>query len=155
MSPISKPFQRLNSISNAHVGSEFELTAYKFFLDQKIILTASFNLPIGVKEKKKNHAFDLGCANQKILVECKSHCWTNGSNVPSAKLTVWNEAMYYFHLAPGDYRKIMFVLKHYCERRHITLAQYYLDNFKHLIPAGVEFFEYDEGLKTATELATS
>ena len=28
--------------------------------------------------------------------------------MPSAKMTVWNEAMYYFHIAPKQYRKIMF-----------------------------------------------
>jgi hypothetical protein len=25
--------------------------------------------------------------------------------VPSAKLTVWNEAMYYFHVAPAQYKR--------------------------------------------------
>ena len=32
--------------------------------------------------------------------------------MPSAKMTVWNEAMYYFHIAPALYWKIFFVLKH-------------------------------------------
>ncbi|WP_201087274.1 hypothetical protein [Serratia plymuthica] len=54
---------------------------------------------------KKSHRFDLGCAEQKILVECKSHRWTIGNNIPSAKLTVWNEAMFYFYSAPAEYRK--------------------------------------------------
>lgn len=44
---------------------------------------------------KKKHSFDLGCKDKKI-VECKSHKWTSGGNIPSAKLNVWNEAMYYF-----------------------------------------------------------
>lgn len=61
--------------------------------------------------------------------------------MPSAKMTVWNEAMYYFHVAPKDYRKIMFVLKH--NRREVSLASYYLKTHGHLIPDGVEVWEYD------------
>jgi hypothetical protein len=60
--------------------------------------------------------------------------------VPSAKITVWNEAMYYFYLTPKEYRKIFFVLKH--SRNDETLAEYYLRNYRHLIPSGVEFWEY-------------
>ena len=26
------------------------------------------------------------------------------------KITVWNESMYYFHLAPSVFRKVLFVL---------------------------------------------
>jgi hypothetical protein len=61
--------------------------------------------------------------------------------MPSAKMTVWNEAMYYFHLAPDHFRKIMFVLKHH--RREESLATYYLRIHGHLVPADVEFWEYD------------
>jgi hypothetical protein len=56
--------------------------------------------------------------------------------MPSAKITVWNEAMYYFHVAPSSYRKIFFVLKHY--RKEQSLAAYYLKTHGHLVPAGVE-----------------
>lgn len=109
-----------------------------------MLLTPSHKVAVGVGEIKKEHAFDLGCGDQKIIVECKSHRWTTGSNIPSAKLTVWNEAMYYFHLAPREYRKIMFVLKDTCSRRGVTLADYYLRNYAHLVPIDVEFWEYDE-----------
>ena len=49
--------------------------------------------------------------------------------MPSAKMTVWNEAMYYFHVAPAIYRKIFFVLKH--SRREQSLASYYLKTHGH------------------------
>ncbi|MFM2486306.1 hypothetical protein [Celerinatantimonas yamalensis] len=91
---MNKPFQRIGSKSNAHVGSEFESAASKFFLNQGIKLTPNFKIEVGVSKLKKEHAFDFGCAEQKIIVECKAHKWTTGGNVPSAKLTVWNEAMY-------------------------------------------------------------
>jgi hypothetical protein len=34
--------------------------------------------------------------------------------------------MYYFHLAPSDYRKIFFILKDVCENREETLGEYYI-----------------------------
>lgn len=108
---MDKPFQRVGSISNAHVGRDFELIAQSFFLQQGLYLHPCHFVEVGVGPTKKLHAFDLGCSEQKVIVECKSHRWTAGHNIPSAKLTVWNEAMYYFHVSPPDYRKIMFVLK--------------------------------------------
>jgi hypothetical protein len=149
MVEIANPFQRIGAISNAHVGLDFERLAALHFLNQGIALEPNHKELIGIGERKKLHSFDLGSHKEKIIVECKSHRWTIGSKVPSAKLTVWNEAMYYFHLAPKDYRKIMFVLKHECAVRSITLAKYYLKTFPHLIPEGVEFWEYDEQLNAA------
>ena len=113
---MEKSFQRLGSRSNAHVGRDFELAAQEFFAQQGVDLSIGLKVPVGISEVKKYHSFDLGCNKKRIIVECKSHTWTTGSNVPSAKLTVWNEAMYYFHIAPVGYRKIMFVLKDYCEK---------------------------------------
>jgi hypothetical protein len=107
---VSKPNQRIGSISNSQVGADFEQVALKFFAGRGIQLTRNFALEIGLSRKKKKHCFDLGSANPKVIVECKSHRWTAGANVPSAKMTVWNEAMYYFHLAPRAFRKILFVL---------------------------------------------
>lgn len=95
---------------------------------------------------KKEHKFDLGYISddKKIVIECKSHTWTSGDNVPSAKLTVWNEAMYYFSLTPNEYRKALVVKKDYSKRRNETLAQYYIRNYEHLIPDNVEIYEIAE-----------
>src|SRR5712691_10463635 len=106
---MNKPHQRVGSVSNAHVGADFERVALEFFAKQGIVLSRHFRVKLGLS-KKKVHCFDLGTAHEKIIVECKSHRWTAGARVPSAKMTVWNEAMYYFYLAPSDYRKILFVL---------------------------------------------
>ena len=81
----------------------------------------------------------------KLLVECKSHRWTAGDKVPSAKMTTWNEAMYYFFLAPSDYRKCFFVLHHRRAGSGESLLDYYRRTYSHLIPDDVEFFEWDEG----------
>ncbi len=58
-------------------------------------------------------------------------------------MTVWNEAMFFFHLAPKRFRKVLFVLRHFSEKRNETLAEYYVRTHSHLIPCGVEIWEYD------------
>jgi hypothetical protein len=146
---MDKPFQRLGAKSNSQVGRDFEEAAKAYFEIQGLSLDFNLKLPVGVGELKKDHAFDLGCIEKKVIVECKSHTWTAGTNVPSAKLTVWNEAMYYFVVAPEDYRKIMFVRRDYSTKRGETLAEYYVRRYSHLIPKGVELCEFDEGTGAA------
>lgn len=150
---MDKPFQRVGSTSNAHVGEAFEVLVQQFFSGKGVELVRDHVVPIGVGPIKKPHAFDLGCSTKKWLVECKSHRWTAGHNIPSAKLTVWNEAMYYFHTAPPDYKKVFVALK---DRRRGTgesLLSYYIRTYGHLIPSGVELWEYDEAAHTALRVA--
>jgi hypothetical protein len=149
---VNRPFQRIGAQSNSHVGREFELVAKAFFAGQGIALELDHEVEIGINGTTKLHSFDLGCSEKKIIVECKSHRWTTGNNVPSAKMTVWNEAMYYFHAAPADYRKIMFVLYHYNEKRRESLAAYYRRTYNHLIPPGVEIWEFNEVTRAAKQI---
>jgi hypothetical protein len=142
-----KNFQRDGVLSNAHAGRDFENTVKEFFATEGIQLSVDIALPIGIGDLKKEHTFDLGNRERKVIVECKSHTWTEGGNVPSAKLTVWNEAMYYFHASPPEYRKILFVLKDFSDKRKETLGEYYIRTYSHLIPPGVEVWEYDENTK--------
>ncbi|MCI0404549.1 MAG: hypothetical protein L0209_00500 [candidate division Zixibacteria bacterium] len=102
-----------------------------------------FSFPIGVREQRKDRKFDLGCESPGVLVECKNHTWTEGDNAPSAKFSVWNEAMFYFMLSPKDYRKILAV-RSSSSRKGKSLAKYYLGRFEHLIPYGVEIWEISE-----------
>ncbi|MDV2684403.1 hypothetical protein RYX56_08470 [Alkalihalophilus lindianensis] len=148
-------FQRENSISNAHVGRDFEEVALDYFKGNNILLDRGVCLPVGVSKLKKNRNFDLGCISsdsKKMIVECKSHKWTSSGKVPSAKMTVWNEAMYYFFLASQGYRKVFFILKDYNEKRGETLGEYYIRTYKHLIPEDVEIMEYDSQLNEVREL---
>jgi len=138
-------FQRIGSVSNAQVGSDFEESAQETLASQGLHLARAFSLPVGISEKKKEHRFDLGSTSHETIVECKSHRWTAGGNVPSAKMTVWNEAMYYFAIAPDSYRKILFVLRDYSPKRRESLAEYYIRTYDHLIPDEVEIWEFDEG----------
>jgi len=116
-------------------GTDLERVAMQFFAKHGIAVSP---LELGLSAKKK-HCFDLGAFNPKILIECKSHTWTCGANIPSAKMTVWNEAMYYFHLAPRDYRKVLFVLHDRRKKVGESLLSYYRRTYAHLIPDGVEF----------------
>lgn len=123
------------------MGSAFEVTAREWFADQGIRLHRNFGVEIGLSSRKERK-FDLGASSPAVLVECKSHKWTSGGNVPSAKITVWNESMY-FVLAPAGFRKVLFVLRDFSEKRGESLAEYYVRNHSHLIPDDVEILEYD------------
>ena len=147
---MTNNFQRVGSVSNAHVGNAFEAAAQEYFRQQGIALQRGYQVPVGVSSKKPRR-FDLGSADPPLLVECKSHTWTGTGNVPSAKLTVWNEAMFYFLLAPAGFRKVLFVQRDFSERRNETLAEYYVRTYAHLIPDNVQVLEYD-GLGAANRL---
>ncbi|NQT06107.1 MAG: hypothetical protein HQ575_01055 [Candidatus Omnitrophica bacterium] len=140
---MNKPFQRKGAKSNTHVGREFEMKARDFFAKKGLKLERNVSISIGINGKK-NHSFDLGDLESRVLIECKSHTWTEGKNIPSAKITTWNQAMYFFHTAPANYRKIFFVLRDYSPERHKTLAEYYVQINSHLIPKEVEIWEFDE-----------
>src|SRR2546427_12644306 len=95
---------------NPRKGALFEAAVQRFLASSGITTKKNFTIEIGADSKKRPRKFDLGTDTPKLVVECKSHSWTEGGNAPSAKLAVWNEAMYYFSLVPADYRKILFVL---------------------------------------------
>ena len=148
---MDKPFQRKGADSNTQVGRDFEAKAQAFFAEQGLHLTPGISIEIGINGKKP-HNFDLGDHSGKVLVECKAHTWTEGGNVPSAKMTTWNQAMFFFHAAPGGFRKILFVLRDFSRKRNETLGQYYIRTNPHLIPKDVEVWEFDEAQRTATQI---
>lgn len=133
-------FQRVGSISNSHAGRDFEDAVEAFLARKGLQLTRDFAVPIGHKQTKI-HRFDLGGREPPILVECKSYTWTSGGNSPSAKIRGLNEAMLHFSVAPPGYRKMLVMLRH--KRRDISLAAHYIRNQGHLIPTGVEVWEFD------------
>ncbi len=137
-------FQRIDARSNAQVGREFELTAQKILEQNGVRVKRKMPIALGVGELEKIHEFDLGSFEPPVIVECKSHRWTKGNNVPSAKITVWNEAMYLFQCSPSNFRKIFFVAKDINGKTGESLAEYYIRHYQHLIPVNVEFWEFDE-----------
>jgi len=61
-----------------------------------------------------------------------------------------NEVMLLFSVAPTNYRKILFVLKHL--RREISLATHYVKTQGHLISPGIEVWEFDLEAKNGTRV---
>lgn len=147
-------FQRRGAISNVHAGREFEEAARLFFESTGISLGAAFPVPIGGRIKRP-HDFDLGSENPPILVECKSYTWTETGKPPSAKIRGMNEVMLLFSMSPPHYRKMLFVLKHLHHRTQQSLATYYVRTQGHLIPQGVEIWEFDLDTKTAAPVFSS
>jgi len=143
-------FQRLGAISNAHVGNDFEELVREHFRSEGLSLVRGFKVPVGVGKIKKPRKFDWGSDDPPILIECKSHAWTVSGNIPSAEMTVWNEAMYYFYIAPKTYRKVLFTLKSMNEET--SLASHDIKCYGHLIPPGVEIWEFDMVGKQAHRL---
>lgn len=127
--------------NNPRIGNNFEQQVKVFFGEHELALQSKMTVLIGVGDHKKLHNFDLGSRVPPVLVECKCHVWTEGGNAPSAKLTIWNEAMLYFALTPPGYRKLLVVQR--SVRGVETLAEYYLKCYAHLIPPDVELWEYD------------
>lgn len=134
-------FQREGSISNAHVGRDFEARARAILAAHGIPLQMNHKVPCGLGNDKKLHTFDLGSEDPPVIVECKSQTWTKGDVVPSAKMKNWAEAMFYFHMAPAMYRKNFFVEQSLRVRTGESLLAYFRRTQSHMIPPEVEFWE--------------
>lgn len=140
----NRRFQRVGALSNTHVGREFQLAVREFLTTQGLTLELEFGIDVGYALKKR-HRFDLGSAEPPVLVECKSYTWTSGGNSPSAKIRGLNEAILLFSVAPPEYRKLLVLLRHL--RREESLAANWLRNYGHLVPRGVEIWEFDPDTK--------
>lgn len=126
--------------NNPRAGALFEQKVQKYFLSKnKIHLENQVPFLLGIRKIKRLHKFDLASKKERIIVECKSYTWTVGGNSPSAKFGFLNEVMFYFSLAPKDYRKVLVMRKH--KRNGVSLANHYLKNHEHLIPGRVEIWE--------------
>lgn len=142
----------MGNSDNPAKGAAFELLVQEWLTRQGLLTSRDFAVLVGARSERRPHKFDLGSNTPAVLVECKCHTWTARGNTPSAKLSVWNEAMYYFACAPRDYRKMFFVLRSL--RNHESLAEHYIRRYGHLIPVGVEIWEFDNDQRQAKGLIT-
>lgn len=117
---------------NPQVGREFQgrvkAAAEKHFetsfAEEKAVL---------VGRPAKEHRFDLVSGDSKIVIECKCYTWTNGNNVPSAKMSTLNEAVLYMRSLPAGTRKILALKKDIRTSNSETLAVYYCRIYGHLL----------------------
>ena len=146
-------FQRKDAISNVHVGRKFEeRTKVALLVKHDLNLDFNHKVAVGIASQKKEHAFDLGSEDPKVIVECKAQTWTAGNNVPSAKIANWVESMFYFHVAPSIYRKIFFVERSVRKTGGETLLSYFMRTHYHMIPSDVEFWDFDSATENLIEL---
>ena len=127
-------------MTNTFKGSKFEEVTkllLEKYLQEK--LEKQKKIEIGFEEKRE-HKFDLG--NSSYLIECKAFEWTAKNNNPSGKFSTLRETLYYFLLAPKEYRKIL-VLKKSRVKNGKTVLDYFIKLNNHLIPQDVEIFEID------------
>lgn len=127
-------------MTNTFKGSKFEEVT-KLLLEEYLQekLEEQKKIEIGFEEKRE-HRFDLG--NSNYLIECKAFEWTAKNNNSSGKFSTLRETLYYFLLAPKEYRKIL-VLKKSRVKNGETVLDYFIRLNYHLIPQDVEIFEID------------
>ena len=121
--------------------------AREFFAGMGLTLRPNYCVQLGRPGCKRVHKFDLGSDIPPVLLECKSHAWTSEGKVSRDKLAIWNEVMYYFAVSPSRYRKIFLVRRSLW--RGETLVEHYIKRCEHLIPAGVEIWEFESSTQRA------
>lgn len=136
---------------NSSRGRAFEQRVGQYLRGQGHDVYPDYRVEVSINgHRKKSHKFDWGSST--LLVECKAYSWTEGRNIPSAKLATANEAMLYFVAAPRSFKKMLFMPKteRVGKRSPATLAEQYVRQYGHFIPDDVEIYELDESNLSAT-----
>ena len=120
------------NIENAQVGRNFQKKVKQWFESNKKL---GFKLehPICIGNPAKPHRFDICDEGENIVIECKCYAWTNTGNIPSAKLTTLNEAIFYFTFLPAETEKILVMAYAVHPNKSETLAEYYFRTHCHLL----------------------
>ena len=146
----SKKKDKLNMLSNdqeknnASSAVNLKEIAFEYFKkNEEIILDMDYELTLGTENKFK-HIFDLGSCDKSVLIKCKSDIWPNDEKTLAEKMSIWNETMFYFNLAPEKYRKIFFVLRDYSEKKRQTLLQYHISKNCKNVTKNIKIYEYNE-----------
>lgn len=120
-------FQDLSaSVLGAHFGCQFLL-----------------EVPIAIGEPAKNHRFDLVSNDGRRVGECKSFTWTGTGNMPGAKITTVNEAVFYLSFLPEDVYRFVVMRRDLRFGHGESLASYYWRTNRHLL-RGVSILELHE-----------
>ena len=80
---------------NPLIGKAFQKKVQKILVE-RYNMDFEWEPAIPIGTPPKNHRFDLSNKDRTIVVECKCYTWTDAGNIPSAKLTGLNEAVFYF-----------------------------------------------------------
>jgi hypothetical protein len=126
---------------NTGKGRDFQIIAAKLLSDHfQVKFDIEQPMPIG--NPPKNHKFDLVSVDLRFIGESKNYSWTEGGNVPSAKMGFINEAVFYLQHLPKDKKRFV-VLRRDVDKKHTeSIAEYYFRTNKHLLN-GVFIIEID------------
>jgi hypothetical protein len=140
-----------NSMNTAK-GREFlkavaEVLGQHFDVDFRI----EYSVPIG--DPPKEHKFDLVSEDLKYIGESKNYSWTEGGNVPSAKMGFMNEAVFYLQHLPKDKKRFVVIRKDVRPKSNESLAEYYYRTYRHLL-GGVFIIEFDVATEIVREFGS-
>ena len=82
---------------------------------------------------KHKHTFDLVSTDKSIVIECKRYTWINSGKQPNGKIATLNEAVLYFSFLDYNIQKILCLMESKIPERKETLAEYYVNNYGHLL----------------------
>lgn len=111
-----------NSLNPAK-GREFQILAAQV-LSGHFGVDFQIEYPIAIGNPPKLHSFDLVSKDLRYVGESKNYSWTEGGNVPSAKIGFVNEAVFYLQHLPYETNRFVALRKDYNARRNETIAEY-------------------------------
>lgn len=107
--------------------------------------------PIPIGHPPKAHRFDLASSDNGLVGECKNYHWTVSGNVPTAKISILNEAVLcLIQLRTGTHRFVVLPRSVHPSRNE-TLAGYYHRTYRHLL-GDICIFELDVTAKEVQEI---
>ena len=130
----------------------------RFFQERSVEILAEYwgvgfqrdhAIPIG--KPAKDHRFDLVSSDLNFVGECKNYSWTEGANVPSAKMGFINEAVFYLSFLASSKQRFVVMRRDVHPKRLESLADYYFRTYRHLLN-GVFLIEIDLETGTVREI---
>lgn len=119
-------------MSNTKSGADFQIQVKNWF-QQTYGIKFELEKKIAIGYPAKDHRFDIVDEFGKIAIECKKYTWTETGNMPSAKISIVNEAAFYLSFLPDTYDKYIVMLYSRHIKRNETLAEYYYRINRHLL----------------------
>jgi len=145
----------MDNNQNPARGAEFERQAQDILSEHfGVVLQRACAIPIGYPPLLKEHQFDLATEDLKCVGECKNISWTESGNVPSAKMTSVNQAVFYLTFVSDAKYRFVVMKRDTHPRRQETLAEYYYRTYRHLL-GEIFIIEIDITTKAVKEFGKS
>lgn len=135
---------------NTGKGRDFQTMAAEV-LSQYFKVGFQIEHPFPIGNPPKDHKFDLVSDDLQYVGESKNYSWTEGGNVPSAKMGFINEAVFYLQHLPGNKKRFVVMRRDVDEKHKESLADFYYRTNRHLLN-GVFIVEIDVTTKTVRTL---